>query len=179
MRVRGTSSNRTVGGPGRASLGPFGRLPAGHARRLEERSPLSRVLGGASEGLPTVAWLQPASAVTKGTPVSIAPRSNSPSAPGGIRARNTRRTMTPPVTTGGSLAFGGRPCKPLAVRSSLGGRRGDDWAALAENPPADRLRANRRRTLDHTNRQPRPAQPSIEPVGIAGHLDPLDTAGSA
>jgi hypothetical protein len=52
MRVRGTSSNRTVGGPGRASLGPFGRLPAGHARRLEERSPLSRVLGGASEGLP-------------------------------------------------------------------------------------------------------------------------------
>ena len=81
---------------------------------------------------------------------------------------------------GNELALAARRSTPVieALRSLAVGRRGD-WVALTEDPPPDRYCANRRRTLDHTNRQPRSAQPSIEPVRIAGHLDPLDTAGTA
>jgi hypothetical protein len=48
--------------------------------------------------------------------------------------------------------------------------------ALAKDPAADSHRADTRRTIDDANPQPFPAQPSIQAVGIAGHLDPLDTA---
>jgi hypothetical protein len=79
-----------------------------------------------------------------------------------------------PQSTRKSLAFGASSCKHGNTLRRAGRSR-----ALAKDPTADGHRADTRRTIDHANPQPFPVQPGIEAVGITGHLDPLDTAGTA